>query len=97
MGPETVVVTRHKALVHLIRETQMADENVKVIEHATESDITGKRVIGILPLHLACKAEQITELPLNVPPELRGKELDLEDLRKYVGKPRTYKVIELPL
>lgn len=36
-----------------------------------------------------------TEVPLDLPPELRGKELTLEAMRQYAGDPVTYKVARI--
>lgn len=87
-----VVVTRHSALVEFLQETGVVGENVQVIEHATPEAITGKDVIGVLPLHLAALTNTVTAVAVNVPPEMRGQELTLEDMRKYASKPETYKV-----
>lgn len=53
------------------------------------------RIIGVLPLALACLAESVTEIPLDLTPEDRGKELDINRLREIGGEPTTYKVTKL--
>ncbi|MDE1971322.1 MAG: hypothetical protein KGI50_07150 [Patescibacteria group bacterium] len=88
----TVIVTRHPALIDLLRERGMVKEDCCVIEHATADDIRGKDVIGILPLSLAMLANSVTEIELNLTPELRGRELDLNTLRQVAGKAVTYTV-----
>jgi len=93
---ETIVVTRHEALVKYLREIGLIDENTPVIAHATPEQVRGKHVIGVLPLHLAALVAQVTEVPLRVPPELRGQELTLEQIRKYAGEPQTYQVWTRP-
>jgi hypothetical protein len=50
---------------------------------------------GVLPLHLASVAEMVTEVPLALAPEDRGRELDLARLREVAGAPRTYVVREI--
>lgn len=87
-----LVVTRHKALVYYLIERGLVRADVRVIAHATPDDVRGRHVIGVLPLALAVEAEKVTEIPLQVPAELRGVELDLEQVRQYAGPPRTYKV-----
>ena len=89
---ETVVVTRHPALVELLRERSIIGEGARVIEHASPEEIKGKHVIGVLPLALAALAESVTEIPLKLTPEMRGKELDLDTLREIAGPAITYKV-----
>lgn len=89
---ETVIVTRHPALLDLLKERGMVDNNIKVRAHVTPDDVRGKHVIGILPLALAALAERVTEIPLALTPELRGKELDLETLRRVAGPAVSYRV-----
>ncbi len=87
-----IVVTRHKALVEYIRELGLIDDQVKVISHATADDVRDKDVIGILPLSLAAEANSVTEVPLSLTPDMRGKELSLEEVREIAGNPCTYVV-----
>ncbi len=78
---ETVIVTRHAALVEVLAE----DFGItgRVLPHATEADIVGKCVVGVLPLHLAAKAAKVGSIVLDLPAELRGMELTAEQVRKY--------------
>ena len=87
-----VVVTRHSALVDYLVETGLCPASIEVVSHANEETVAEKNVIGVLPLRLAAKAASITEVPLNIPPHLRGVELTLEQIRQYAGKPATYVV-----
>jgi len=87
-----LVVTRHPGLVEFLLEEGLIDEQTKVIPHASPSDVEGKNVMGVLPHSLSCLCESITEIPLNLPPELRGKELTCEQVREFGGKPVTYQV-----
>ena len=89
---DTVVVTRHPALIKFLVEQGIVNEKTPVISHATADDIEGKHVIGVLPMHMAALALTITEVPLNIPAELRGKELSLEQVKKFAGEPVTYSV-----
>ena len=92
--PNVVVITRHSALVTLLIEKGLVNENTPVVEHASEKDVAGKHVFGALPLRLAALADRITEIPLFVPAELRGTELSIEQVRELAGTPKTYKVSE---
>lgn len=89
-----IVVTRHAALVELLRERGViaSGDDVRVIAHATAEDVRGQDVIGVLPLALAAEAASITELPLTLSPEQRGRELSIDELRKVAGAPATYVV-----
>lgn len=92
---ESIVVTRHKALVQLLNEEVWVSKDVPVIEHATEKDVAGKWVYGVLPLHLAAKAYAVTEVSLDIPQELRGQELTIEQINEFYKGIKTYKVREL--
>jgi len=89
---ETIIVTRHPALVEFLAEEHGISG--RVVAHATEEDVAGRHVIGVLPLRLACLARTITEVPLNVPEEMRGTELTVDDLRNFAGEPVTYNVTD---
>jgi len=93
---ETIVVTRHPALVALLRERGLVAENCRVIEHATADDVRGQHVIGVLPLSLAALANEVTEVPLALTPDMRGKELSIETLRQIAGAQVTYVVTASP-
>jgi putative CRISPR-associated protein (TIGR02620 family) len=88
-----VVITRHASLVTYLREIGvLTDADVNVIAQATPDDVRDAHVIGVLPLHLAALAAQVTTLDLDLPPELRGKELALEQLRECARGTTTYVV-----
>lgn len=89
-----VVVTRHPALLEYLREQGLCDSAAVVIEHASPDDVRGRHVIGVLPHHLSAEAASVTEVPLNLPPELRGQELTVEQVRQYAGEPCTYVVFK---
>lgn len=91
-NPETVIVTRHPALISYLVEKGIIAESCDVLSHATPEDVDGKHVIGILPLHLACLAHSVTVVNLNLPAHLRGKELTIEEIREYASEPSTYSV-----
>lgn len=90
-----VVVTRHESLVQYLREKGIVSEGVRVITHAEPKDVIEKDVIGVLPLHLAVLAYSVTEVPLAMTPEDRGKELSLERIREIAGSLRVYYVRSL--
>ena len=89
-----IIVTRHAALVTLLIERGIVDRETPVITHATADDVRDCDVIGVLPLSLAALAASVTEVPLRLTPELRGKELDIEILRKIAGDAVTYIVTD---
>jgi len=91
---KTVVITRHASLVQYLCECGITDGSEPVITHATAADVAGNHVIGVLPLSLAAMAASVTEVPLNLTPEDRGKELPIERLREVAGEPVTHVVLK---
>lgn len=88
-----IVVTRHPALVTHLRELGIMGDDTEVLSHVSNpKTLTGKCVCGVLPLHLAAEARCVINVPLNVPPERRGAELTLEEIREYAQEPRIYEV-----
>ena len=91
-----IVITRHSTLVEYLRELGLVDNNVKVLTHVSNiNEIKGKNVAGILPLHIACEVNAILVIPLNIPSDLRGLELSLEQIKQFAGAPTWYKVQRL--
>lgn len=87
---ETVIITRHSALVDYIFEKGIAPKGTKVIPHANKADVLARRVIGVLPLYLAALADSVVNIPFNIPPELRGAELTLEQVREFAQPVEEY-------
>ena len=85
-----ILVTRHPALVEYFSNMGITFD--KVITHATAEDVTSNDVYGVLPLRLASFTNTITSIDMNIPAEMRGKELSLEDIKKYLVDISTYKV-----
>lgn len=85
-----VLVTRHEALVEYFKELGIKFD--KVISHATEEDVRGNDVYGVLPLRLASFTNTVTSIDMNLPAEMRGKELSLTDIETYFTGMSTYKV-----
>lgn len=92
MIKNTIVVTRHPALVELLLEEGIIFPDTPVYEHATPEIVKGRDVIGVLPLHLAALCNSIAEVKLDLTPEMRGKELDLQTLKSIACEIVTYKV-----
>ena len=90
------VITRHKALLaYLLDKDIIKEGEYKLIEHADYKDVEGQDVIGVLPLQLASYAKSVTEVPLKLTPEMRGKELTFEEVEKIAEKPVQYIVREV--
>jgi len=83
-----VIVSRHPATINYLKTVF---PKAKVISHLSNVDEvpSGSLVIGNLPIELVDKLInergcRFISVVLNVPPELRGKELGEEELRKYM-------------
>ena len=74
---DTVIVTRHAGLVEWLKRRGIEGE---VVAHAGEGTVKGKRVYGVLPYRLAALADEFVEVGMDVPAELRGKELTADDI-----------------
>lgn len=87
-----LIVTRHAALIELLIERGIATKETPVKAHATEMDVRNKIVAGILPPHLATLAHIVVDVPLDLAPEDRGKELSIERMREVAGN-AVYRVV----
>lgn len=85
-----IIVTRHPALKQYLIDKGIATEATLVLDHATEEDVKGKDVAGVLPMHLAALTATFTTVELDLPLEMRGKELSLDDMNKYCKGLRTF-------
>jgi len=75
------VVTRHTALVAYLIELGLITSETPVVAHATKENVLNKDIIGVLPLHLAAWANTVSEVPLNLTPDMRGRELTIDEVR----------------
>ena len=90
-----LVVTRHAALIEYLYEINLIkkDEELQIVEHVPyDHMVFGRDVIGVLPLRLASHCNSLTEVPLNITAEMRGKELTIEQIREFAGEPATYRI-----
>lgn len=70
---EVLIVTRHAGLVAWLAGRGITG---RVIAQATPADVRGKRVIGVLPLHLAAEAAEVVTVDMpGLKPEQRGQDL----------------------
>ncbi len=90
-----LIITRHPGLVKYLVEEGIAGKSVDCATHATPVLVRDKHVVGILPHSLSCLCRTFTEVPLNLPQELRGKELNVDQVREFAGPPVTYEIKRL--
>ena len=88
-----VVVTKHIAMVQYLKEIGFINDDTPIFNHVEVEDITGKDVVGVLPMRLAVHANSVTEISVDLPKNLRGKELSLDEFKSVVKQPfQTYMV-----
>jgi len=92
---KTVIITRHPGALKWLRKHHPEYKEVEHIVHAKPEDIEGNIVIGMLPIHMAVLAKEYWNLSLNIPAEMRGKELTVSDMEKYNCKIEQYKITKV--
>ena len=87
-----IIITRHNSLVTVLKELSIAQDDVKVVHHATPDIVRGKVVAGVLPLSLASEAKYVITIDLNLSPNDRGRELSASELKERLTGVSVYKV-----
>jgi putative CRISPR-associated protein (TIGR02620 family) len=90
-----LIVTHHPYMLKFAKELELADDNTIVIDYPTKEDVSGRHVLGTLPHHLSCHTTTYSEIVLSIPEYLRGKELDIHQLRRAYRGINTYVVSKL--
>jgi putative CRISPR-associated protein (TIGR02620 family) len=90
---DALIVTRHPALIRVLAED--FDIWGEVITHATPEQVRGRKVVGVLPLHLAAETQSVTEVVLDIPADKRGVELSADEVRQYCKGLRTFVVRDI--
>lgn len=88
---ETIIVSRHAGVVEWLRSRGITGEVVTHVNDPTE--IAGKDVIGILPLHLASVAASITTIDMpGLPADKRGVDLTPAEMDAYGAHFSVYRI-----
>ena len=93
-----LVISRHKAFVKLCLDKKLVKAGeFEVISHISNPDMLDNRdiITSGLPLNLAARCNSITTIILNLPVNLRGKELTIDTMIRYLGSIETFKVEKL--
>lgn len=78
-----LVVSRHQGLIDFLKEKGFINNETKIIDHISDpEEIRGKVVLGNLPFHLSSLTKLIITPILEVPVEMRGKDLSKEEVEK---------------
>lgn len=91
----TWLVTRHPGALAWLQAQGF--EQVVHVPHLEPALVKrGDTVVGTLPVHLAAavcgQGARYLHLSLDIPPEARGQELDLEQMRRYGARLEQYRV-----
>ena len=87
-----VMVIRHSGMRDYLIKNGIATFDTPFFRNVSDpKEVEGKHVVGILPLWLAVKAEYVTVVPLEIPFDLRGVELNYDQVNKLAGSVATYK------
>ena len=94
---DATIITRHEALVQYLYEEGIIPEGQtyvwkKHVAFGESDELVGKVVYGVLPMHLAALTREYVNVPLDIPPEMRGKELSIEEIRQFAKPVEHYEV-----
>lgn len=88
-----LVVTRHQGFVEYLKKHNIISEECHVIRKATPDNVKGKNVIGLVPfLNVIHCCNSYTEIKLDLPYKVAGKELPLEDFERHFESMETYRI-----
>lgn len=90
MQKADIVVTRHSGLVQFLADRGLVDRGVPVVAHADADTVRGKRVAGVLPLHLVALTAGTLVVDLDIPADLRGADLTADQVQQYCTGARWY-------
>ena len=90
---KTLVVSRHKGLIEWLERRGMINETTEIVSHITDKSVLYNRtVIGNLPLSLACLTGRMLTIEMEVPQELRGKDITADEMDNCGAYVDEYKV-----
>lgn len=79
-----LVITRHAGLIEFLKNRGFNLDDTQVVAHVADPSILdGKVVVGVLPVSLAVRCDVFIEVALDMPAEMRGKELSAEQTEEY--------------
>ena len=82
---DDIIVSKHRAVRNVLIERGVVEPDTPWVPYAVPDVISGKRVFGILPLHLAQYAEAVVDIHLVLPQDKRRDvELTEDDVREFM-------------
>jgi len=94
---KTIVVTRHTGALNWLWAHHPELGEAEVVSHVSPDEVSGARVVGVLPVNLAALCGEYWHLSMEVPPEARGKELSCEDMERFGCKIQRFLVAPVPI
>ena len=94
---QTVVVSDYDSFYDLLLENGIIEPDTPHYEYLRKEDAVGKRVCGVVPMHIAAEADSVVLARMRIPRNRRGIEIPLDELRGYVHGWDTYRVTKEPL
>lgn len=88
-----LIVSRHAGAIEWLRKHGIEGE---VVSHATEENVRGREVYGVLPLHLAALASRVYCIDMQLAPEDRGRDLSAEEMEARGAHLCAYRVLSGP-
>lgn len=86
-----LVVTRYKNFVQYLQDRGIiGEDNYVCAEHVSIEQVYDRHVIGRIPFTMASAARSVTVFRFRTPRDLMGKDLTLEELKKYETTPITF-------
>ena len=89
---EKIIVVRYPAMAELYIRAGLCDKDTRVVGFANPDDLRDKDAYGVLPLHLACHANSITEIPIVAGKNVGSLMHDPDLLEAYARQPIRYTV-----
>ena len=83
MKEKTIIISRHKGAINWLKKYHSEFNNVEYFTHVNKKDIKGNIVIGTLPINLAIFSKEYWHLSMDIPIEMRGKELSIKDMEEF--------------
>jgi putative CRISPR-associated protein (TIGR02620 family) len=88
-----VVITRHQGAVEWLKRNGHVSDDVYVVAHATEFDVRGNEVYGVVPMNLALLAKVVHNIDMPAMPiSARGQELTADQMDLYGAHINSYVV-----
>ncbi len=90
---DSIIVTRHAGMVEWLARRGITGE---VKSQVTAEDVRGKRVYGVLPLHIAAEAAEVVTVDMpKIKQEQRGQDLSPEEMDAAGACLTTYRIIRV--